>query len=234
VGDEPVLIARRCAVPVWVAADRTAAGRALLEHADCDVLVCDDGLQHYALARDLEIAVLDSRGAGNGFCLPAGPLREPVARLASVDIRVRNGPRGDGNELEMRLLPADAFNLREPRRLQPLAAFAGQRVHAVAGIGNPARFFATLRAAGLTLIEHPFPDHHAFRPGDIRFGDGRAVLMTEKDAVKCRVFAGPEHWAVPVDAQLEVAFERRLRELLGGHSLGQTTPGHPGLPDLQG
>jgi tetraacyldisaccharide 4'-kinase len=234
VGDEPVLIARRCGVPVWVSPRRAEAGRALLAHSDCVVLICDDGLQHYALARDLEIAVMDGRGAGNGLCLPAGPLREPLGRLGAVDLRVLNGGDGEDGALRMQLHPGQAVSLRHPDRAMPLAAFAGQRVHALAGIGHPARFFATLREAGVEPIEHPFPDHHAYSPADIRFGDGCAVLMTEKDAVKCGPFAGSEHWAVPVDAQLEAAFERRLGDLLGGSTLGQTTARHSGMPDLQG
>lgn len=205
VGDEPLLLARRTGVPVCVAARRVEAARAL-EAVGCDVIVCDDGLQHLALARDLEIAVVDgARGLGNGRLLPAGPLREPPARLASVDFVVLNG--GDAamaaawpGALHMRLYGDAVLPVRPGAAPRSLADFAGQAVHAVAGIGNPSRFFAQLREAGLAPIEHAFPDHHAFSAADLDFGDAAPVLMTEKDAVKCESFADNRHWYVPVEA----------------------------------
>ncbi|NIM28632.1 MAG: tetraacyldisaccharide 4'-kinase [Gammaproteobacteria bacterium] len=215
VGDEPVLIARATGCPVAVDPDRVRAARALLSHVDCDVIISDDGLQHLALARDVEIAVVDgARRHGNGRCLPAGPLREPRSRLDSVDMVVANGG-GLPGEFSMRVQMEDAENLLEASLRRPLADFKGGTVHAVCGIGAPERFFAALEGAGLTLIRHRFPDHHPFSASDIRFDDAAPVLMTEKDAVKCRRFADPRHWCVPVRAELPGAFTARLLRLLG-------------------
>jgi len=219
VGDEPVLIARRTAGPVWVARRRTQAAQALLAHSDCDVLICDDGLQHHALQRDLEIALVDGRGLGNGLCLPAGPLREPAARLAQVDAVLANGTDRAG-AWRLDLQPEALLSVAAPERKHRLEALAGQTVHALAGIGNPARFFETLRRAGLRAHEHSFADHHRFRPQDIRFDDDLPVLMTEKDAVKCGSFAGPQHWYLRVGARLDAAAEGGLGELLRGLRYG--------------
>lgn len=208
-GDEPVLLARRTGYPVAVA-PRRAEAAALLVGAGVDVVVCDDGLQHYALARDAEIAVVDAaRGYGNGRLLPAGPLREPLARLRDVDLSLR---QGRGEDVELR--PEPARPVTGAGEARPLAAFAGQRVHAVAGIGDPGRFFAALQDAGLVVTPHPFPDHHPFRPGDISFADDRPVLMTEKDSVKCGAFADARHWYVPVTAHLREDARARLDALL--------------------
>lgn len=207
VGDEPLLICNAADVPVAVGRDRVAAGRLLLAHHDCDVIVADDGLQHYPLFRNVEICVIDgARRFGNGLLLPAGPLREPLARLGTVDFRVCNGGRAQADEVPMSLVGDIAVSLRDPSAHRPLSEFTGRRVHAVAGIGNPARFFAMLRDAGLDVVEHPFPDHHAYVPGDLDFGGDAPVLMTEKDAVKCRAFAAPDHWQVPVRAVLPAGF----------------------------
>ena len=204
VGDEPCLI-RASGVPVAVGRDRPAAAQLLLA-AGCDVLIADDGLQHYRLARDVEICVIDGvRRFGNGHLLPAGPLREPLRRLDRVDLRVCNGGEAQAGEHPMRLVGGEAVSL-DGARAQPLTSFAGQRVHAVAAIGNPARFFASLSAAGIEVIEHAFPDHHAFIATDLAFGDALPVLMTDKDAVKCRAFALLHWWRVPVRAELPVAF----------------------------
>ncbi|WP_426663636.1 tetraacyldisaccharide 4'-kinase [Rhodanobacter aciditrophus] len=204
VGDEPCLI-RASGVPVAVGRDRPAAAQLLLAEG-CDVVIADDGLQHYRLARDVEICVIDGvRRFGNGRLLPAGPLREPLRRLARVDLRVCNGGMPQAGEYPMRLVGGTAATL-DGTREQPLAAFAGQRVHAVAAIGNPARFFASLREAGIDTIGHAFPDHHAFVANELAFGDGLSVLMTDKDAVKCRGFAQPHWWRVPVRAELPAAF----------------------------
>jgi tetraacyldisaccharide 4'-kinase len=212
-GDEPVLIARRTGVPVWVDRDRVAAGRALLAEQDVDVIVADDGLQHYRLARTVEIAVVDGRRRfGNGRLLPAGPLREPTSRLAQVDLVLVNGLRSP-HELGFDLRVGDPRALRDDQR-RPLAAFTGSPVHAVAGIGDPSRFFASLRAAGLEPIEHPFPDHHRYRPSDLAFGDPRPVLMTEKDAVKCAAFAQANWYALPVSAALPAAAIARVLDRL--------------------
>lgn len=209
VGDEPVLLARAAGCPVAVARRRSEAAELLIGEG-VDVIVCDDGLQHYALARDAEIAVVDAaRGHGNGRLLPAGPLREAPARLDAVDLVLRRGA-GDDFELE----PEAARPVAGGDERRPLTAFAGRRVHAVAGIADPGRFFAMLRAAGLEVIPHPFPDHHPFRARDIRFENGACVLMTEKDAVKCAGFADAGHWYVPVVARLSAPARGRLEELL--------------------
>ncbi len=199
VGDEPVVLARRTGLPVAIGRARVEAAR-LLIGAGCDVLVSDDGLQHYALSRDVEIVVIDGeRRFGNGWLLPAGPLRESPRRLGRVDAIVLNGGVPSAGELAMRLEPGMVIGLRGGAPV-PLADFAGRTVHAVAGIANPQRFFRLLRAAGLEVIEHPFDDHADFRAADIRFADRNPVLMTEKDAVKCAGFADDRHAFVPVEA----------------------------------
>ncbi|MEP7311808.1 MAG: tetraacyldisaccharide 4'-kinase [Pseudomonadota bacterium] len=216
VGDEALLLFRRSGVPVCVGARRVAAAARLVE-AGCNIVLCDDGLQHMALQRDLEIAVVDgARGLGNGRLLPAGPLREAPGRLDSVDLTVINLPPGPGagwsrnGALGMRLVGTQAVSMLDAARVRDIADFAGETVHAVAAIGHPARFFASLRAAGLTLVEHPFPDHHHFAAADLQFGDTRPVLMTEKDAVKCSRQGDERLWYVPVEANFEPADERRL------------------------
>jgi len=218
VGDEPLLLARRSGAPTVVARDRVAGAR-LLGELGAQVIVCDDGLQHLRLARDLQIVVIDgTRGFGNGRLLPAGPLREPAARLAAADLVVLNGA---ARHASLAALPGGAPLLNMQLRAglaqslggegaRGLASFAGSPVHAVAGIGSPARFFATLRAAGLELIEHPFPDHHPLTPAELDFGDSLPVLMTEKDAVKCTGFARAGLWYVPVAAHLSDADAQQL------------------------
>ena len=220
VGDEAVLLAARTARPVVVGRDRPAAVRYLLEHAGCDIVLSDDGLQHYPLQRDVEIAVVDGRRRlGNGRCLPAGPLREPASRLAAADFVVANGPAAAG-EVAMRLVGDELCAVGEGGRRRPLHAFAGQRVHAVAGIGHPGRFFDDLRARGFTVVEHAFPDHHRFGPADLEFGDDAPVVMTEKDAVKCRPFARDGQWYLPVQAVLPEDFSERLLARLKGNANG--------------
>jgi len=214
-GDEPCLMARRAACPVWVGADRAAAAIALRgAHPDVDVILSDDGLQHYRLARDFEIAVIDgARGLGNGWPLPAGPLREPPSRLAGVDAVVINGGDAGGDfpqALKMRLQGDRFRNLARPQQVVTAAHFRGVHVHAVAGIGNPQRFFGQLRGLGLECSEHSFPDHHPYRAADLAFGDNAPVVMTEKDAVKCTAFATNHHWALIVDAEVDA----RLGELV--------------------
>jgi tetraacyldisaccharide 4'-kinase len=214
-GDEPCLI-RAAGVPVAVGRDRPAAAR-LLVAAGCDLVIADDGLQHYRLRRDVEICVIDgARRFGNGRLLPAGPLREPQARLAEVDFRVCNGGEPAPGEVPMSLAGDEAQRLAEPAQRRPLADFAGRRVHAVAAIGHPERFFAGLRARGIEVVAHAFPDHHAYRPEDLAFGDGLPVLMTAKDAVKCVAWAGPDWWSVPVRAELPQAFLDALAARLAG------------------
>jgi len=221
VGDEPVLIARRTGCPVVVDPDRVRGARWLLGQTPCDLLIADDGLQHYRLARDLEILVVDGeRRLGNGFLLPAGPLREGTSRLRTVDLVVANGGVPHRGEHAMALRPGDLSSLARPERRERLTDWRGRSVYAIAGIGNPERFFRMLRDHGLEVEALPFPDHHAFTAADIEPPGDRPVLMTEKDAVKCRTFAGPRHWVVPVDAEPDTAFvthlNARLSELLDG------------------
>ncbi|MEO8777398.1 MAG: tetraacyldisaccharide 4'-kinase [Rhodanobacter sp.] len=212
VGDEPCLI-HAAGVPVAIGRERPAAARLLLD-AGCDVVIANDGLQHYALARDVEICVIDGvRRFGNQRLLPAGPLREPMARLERVDFRVCHGGEPAAGEFPMQLHSGEATGLQDGTR-RPLADFCGQRVHAVAAIGHPARFFTSLRAAGIEPIEHAFADHHPFVAADLAFGDQLPVLMTDKDAVKCRRFAQPDWWRVPASAVLPAAFYDALVERL--------------------
>jgi tetraacyldisaccharide 4'-kinase len=203
VGDESILLARRTGAPVAIGRDRPAASQ-LLVNAGCDVVVSDDGLQHYALARDCEIVVIDGdRRFGNGWLLPAGPLRETRARLSAADAIVVNGGRAllDG-AFSMRLEAKGALSLIGGAA-KTLNEFAGRSVHAVAGIGNPDRFFNMLRAHGIEVVGHALPDHAHLQAADISFADERPVLMTEKDAVKCQGIAGPHHWYVPVTASFD-------------------------------
>lgn len=217
-GDEPLLLAEQSARPVAVGSDRPAAAALLLD--DCDVIVSDDGLQHYALGRDLEIAVIDGEvGLGNGRLLPAGPLREPARRLDEVDfVAVRNGAWPGAWRYAIRPAVARHLVTGESRALE---AFAGQAVHAVAGIGRPGRFFNDLEAVGLEPARHAFPDHHAFVVDDLAFGDAQPVLMTAKDAVKCRAFADRRMWQVDTAVVDHDGLAQAVCERLAG----------PGRPD---
>ena len=213
-GDEPVLIARRAGVPVRVDRSRSAAARELIA-AGCNVIICDDGLQHYRLRRDVEIEVIDGhRRYGNGRLLPAGPLREPSERGAECDFRVVNGGDASFGEWPMKLR-ADCAVPVSGGRNRPLASFGGHRVHAVAGIGNPQRFFEMLRSLGIGVVPHAFADHHRYVVADFEFGSELPVLMTEKDAVKCAAFANEWHYSVPVTAELPEAFWVALLDRLG-------------------
>ena len=214
VGDEAVLLAGATGCPMAVGPDRVATATALIEHSDCDVLVSDDGLQHYALQRDIEIVVIDGiRRFGTGFSIPAGPLREPAKRLREADLVVING-LGSAHEHIMRMKPGDARSLIDSSVTRRLADFYGQAVHAVAGIGNPERFFQSLEQQGMQLEKHVFPDHYKFSAEDIRFEDNKPVIMTEKDAVKCRYFASENDWYIPVTVLMSADFCQRLDELL--------------------
>lgn len=214
VGDEPLLLAKQSQCPVAVGIKRAESAKLLLELGGCDLIISDDGLQHYALARDIEIAVVDGeRWFGNGYCLPAGPMREPPSRLESVDLVVVNGEKNEAGQFSMQLTGSEAVNLATGQS-RPLSEFAGQPCHAIAGIGNPGRFFRLLEKAGIIAIEHSFPDHYRFTAGDLVFNDGLPVLMTEKDAVKCVNFAMGDLWQVPVQAELEPEFANRFLELL--------------------
>ena len=223
VGDEALLLARKTSCPVVVAADRSRALAWLEQSVQPDVVLSDDGLQHYAMGRDLEIAVIDGvREFGNGRCLPAGPLREPPSRLQSCDLVVRNG-HGDPHSLSFEVQPEEllALNSREGRK--PLQAFSGCTVHAVAGVGNPGRFFRMLKQAGLNIIEHAFPDHHAYVKADLEFGDGAPILMTEKDAVKCETFLDSDIWYLPIIVRANAALEQRISTLIEGIPIAKTT-----------
>jgi len=206
-GDEPKLIRERTGLPVFVDRDRVAAARAAVA-AGCDLVIADDGLQHRRLARDVEIEVIDGeRGYGNGLLLPAGPLREAPR---PTDFRVVNVSERPGDivregDVPMRLRLREAVSLSDDSTRRSLAAFASAPVHAIAGIGNPDRFFGALRAAGLRLHEHAFADHHDFERADFRGMDG-TVLMTEKDAVKCRGLGLGDAWSVPAEAELPAEF----------------------------
>ncbi len=222
VGDEAVLLAQRLKCPVWVGEDRVAVARALLvARPDCNVILSDDGLQHYRLGRDLEVVVVDGlRRFGNGFVLPAGPLREPQQRLQCVDAVVVNDGKVTENEYSMSLQGRTFRNVSDIEAFADADDFSDQHCHAVAGIGHPSRFFNHLRGLGLSVVEHPFLDHHAYVPQDLQFDDSAAILMTEKDAVKCHTFAPPKCWFLRVDAMLDSAFGEiileRLRELENG------------------
>ena len=214
VGDEALLIAKQTACPMAVGPLRADAAILLLKQADCNVILSDDGLQHYALNRDIEIAVIDGeRRFGNGYCLPAGPLREPIERLQSVDLIIVNGEKSEDNEFSMQLVGDTVVNLVTGEQ-KYLKEFNAVDCHALAGIGNPERFFKLLDTAGLICTTHSFPDHYQFQRHDIEFSDNKPVLMTEKDAVKCTEFAGKQHWYLPVKAVPEPGFSEQLLNLL--------------------
>lgn len=215
-GDEPKVMFEKTGMPILVDRDRVAAARAAVA-AGCQLVLADDGLQHRRLGRDIEIEVVDGgRRYGNGLLLPAGPLREPPR---PCDFRVVNGGLAQEGEWSMLLKLGDAISLADPNKRRSLASFASAPVQAVAGIGNPSRFFSALRNAGLQPIEYPFPDHHAYRPEDFD-GLSGPILMTDKDAVKCRGLALDDAWAVAAEAELSpqffVAVERKLKEVHAG------------------
>ena len=222
-GDEPVLLARQAGCPVVAGPDRVAdADMLVLEHR-CNVIISDDGLQHYRLGRNIEIAVLDGvRRFGNGRCLPAGPLREPRKRLQRVQARVANGVAQEG-EIGMQLETQAVYNLLSGVSISPAEFGNGDPVHAVAGIGHPARFFQHLRDLGFAVIEHAFADHHAYRPSDVDYPENTRVIMTEKDAVKCQAFARANHWYLTVKAKPEPPLAILILKLLKGKKRGQKT-----------
>lgn len=204
-GDEPKLLQQRLGCPVVVDPQRAHAAQALIGHVD--IILSDDGLQHYALTRQAEVVVIDGqRGFGNGWLLPVGPLREPISRLQNVDVCVRNG---NDFQVQAQSLLNAASGL--PRSLSDLN---GLTVHAVAGIGHPERFFNTLRDLGARVIPHSFPDHYAYQADDVQFGDEHPVVMTEKDWVKCQAFAGEQHWYLTVGVVLTEQAERAINEVL--------------------
>ncbi|MRI35240.1 tetraacyldisaccharide 4'-kinase [Endozoicomonas sp. OPT23] len=212
VGDEPVMLASQTGIPVMVDPNRVSAAKALIEQFDCDLIIADDGLQHYNLVRHIELAVVDgARMLGNQLSLPAGPLRELPERLETVDLVLVNGQAQKKLDVAF-----DSFYL-QPDDLKPVIKGKGSeppekgKVHGVAGIGNPERFFLTLEQEGYEVIPHPFPDHHDFSELDLQFGDELPVLMTAKDAVKCRTYSNDKLWYLPVQAHMpESVFERIL------------------------
>lgn len=211
VGDEALLMARHSGCPVVVGVNRVAAVQMLLERMpQCSVVISDDGLQHYRLRRDIEIAVIDAaRGFGNGYLLPAGPLREPVRRLQEVDYLLANG--GQFTNAETFILKSSTLcAVRDHKPCNNEEALKSQPIHAVAGIGNPGRFFAVLRQAGFDVIEHAFPDHYQYTVQDLMFADAYPVLMTEKDAVKCEQFADARMWYLPVTVDLDDSFLKQF------------------------
>lgn len=243
VGDEPLILAAT-GLPVFVGRDRAAAGRALLAaHPDCDVILSDDGLQHYRLGRDVEIAVVDqARGTGNGLLLPAGPLREPEWRLDTVDAVVRlvsgdasRAGTGEGNATFTTLVPQPWRSVVDGARPADPARWIGPGVHVVAGIAHPQRFFASVRAAGIVATEHVYPDHHAYRPADLDFAGATAILMTQKDAVKCVRFADERHWFLPVRATVDPALVDLVEDRIGGPQAARTArmPGDQGPPRVR-
>lgn len=216
VGDEAVLMVKRADCPIVVGPERYKAAQMLLDKSDCDIILSDDGLQHYALARDIEIAVIDGkRRFGNGYLLPCGPLRESISRLQTVDLVIVNGTAEEceENEFQMEIEGNIAINLKT-REEKMLTDFSGASVHALAGIGNPKRFFNLLESHNISIDAHSFPDHHQFTSDDIVFDGDKSVLMTEKDAVKCFDFASEKHWYVPIKAVPEVHFVDKLLTLI--------------------
>ena len=214
VGDEALLLAHRTQFPVVVAPNRAIAVNAL--HKKCDVIISDDGLQHYALHRDIELVVIDPNlGLENKFCLPAGPLRETIARLQDVDFVIKNyNVDWTGDTYSMIMEPVVVSNLKDPTLTKKITDFKNQVVHAIAGIGNPKRFFQTLRQHEVQVIEHPFPDHHIFQPKDFLFQDNAHIIMTEKDAVKCQTMADHNFWYLQVAAKLSDEFAAQILDKL--------------------
>ncbi len=220
-GDEAVLIATKTACPVAASPIRSDAAQLLLDTQNCDIILADDGLQHYALQRDIEIIVIDGkRRFGNNFFLPCGPLREPQERIREVDFVIINGGEPQDEEILMTLVPNVAINLVTHEQ-RTLTEFNSQNCHAIAAIGHPQRFFDMLATFGLKTENHIFADHHVFKKRHINFKDNLAVLMTEKDAIKCGEFASEQHWVVPVQPQLPSSFFNQLLTLIKQH--GQKT-----------
>lgn len=218
VGDEAVLLAQKTGCPMRVGPDRVAAVTALLADHACDVVISDDGLQHLALGRDLEIVVVDGqRGFGNGFCLPAGPLRESLKRLSSVDCIVINGQPDTPQRVMKSTLPSPCFemqfkatgiyNVLDPSQALDINALANKPIHAVVGIGHPERFFASLKALGFSsIIPHVYPDHYCYQKQDFDFAVSDVVIMTDKDAVKCRSLVGHNGWSLAITVDIESQF----------------------------
>ena len=214
-GDEPVMIALATQVPVVISPNRAEAIELLVTYG-CDIVIADDGLQHHAMARDIEVVVMDaSRQLGNGLLLPMGPLREPRQRLDTVDFCIENGEKIAPGHYAMQLQPQHFIHMQSGQSVS-VAEFAAKynQVHAVTGIGNPQRFFSTLNAMDVDTINHAFPDHHAFTEADFNFADDMAVVMTAKDAVKVKSFAKPDYFYLAVTANIEAPFYTQFEQAL--------------------
>ncbi|MDH5217450.1 MAG: tetraacyldisaccharide 4'-kinase [Gammaproteobacteria bacterium] len=237
VGDEAVLLARHCQCPMGVGPERVAAIKQLTKYYNVDVIISDNGILHYAMGRDMEIAVIDGeRRFGNGYCLPAGPLLEPVGRIDNVDFRINNGGDVQAREYAMQISQQELVNLKDPNKTMRISELNGKRAHAIAGIGKPKRFFEQLVEQGIKVEEHPFEDHHPYQAGELDFGDKDIVLMTEKDAVKCERFAQDNYWYVRMKADIDSDLGRKILESLEktsqpqGKIDGQQVARHPGMP----
>ena len=219
-GDEAILLAQNTACPVIVSANRKNAVEFLLNKYKVDVVLSDDGLQHYNLPRNYEIVIVDGdRGFGNSRCLPAGPLREPIARLKSCDLVVNNG-KNDTKHCYFEIKYNDVVSLCSDTIRKPLKDLKDFTVHAVAGIGNPNRFFNMLKGVGLNIIEHRFPDHYIYKASDLEFNDDYPVIMTEKDAVKCRKYVANDIWYLPISISANTELEKQIFTLIEGISHG--------------
>jgi tetraacyldisaccharide 4'-kinase len=214
VGDEAVLLAARTGAAVVVARQRSSAIKTLLQQTACDIILSDDGLQHYAMQRDLEIVVIDAtKKLGNQWCLPAGPLREPISRLKKVDLVVFN--RGEASQCAFSLTAMSLINVSRPTITLSVQTLQGKKVHALAGIASPQRFFNYLISLGAEVIAHPYPDHYQFKSRDLQgFSVEDQIIMTEKDAVKCRAFATKNSWFLPIEAQLNLTLVTALEDCL--------------------
>ena len=207
-GDEPLIIHRNTNRPVCISPNRTQAVKKLLEDTDTDIVISDDGLQHYKLGRDMEIIVFDGlRGIGNSLCLPAGPLREPLERSKAADFIVSSTKRLNIEEIQedclMAYKPLEWVRLSDNRRFPAKDWPLSRNVHAVAGIGNPSKFYNTLTALGVNLVEHSFPDHYQFKDEDLNFEDKHPILMTEKDAVRCMDIKNKNLWYLSIEAEIK-------------------------------
>ena len=215
VGDEPVIIARNTNCPVVVAKKRAKGAKKLVEKYNCNIILCDDGMQHYSLARDIEIAVIDGqRRFGNNYCFPAGPLREPKSRIFKADLIVSKY-NARTCEHKMDYTYHQLVSLNELSKTIPISDLHGMTVHAIAGINNPDHFFSYLRSHKLELIIHKFPDHYSYTEDDVKFDDNFPVVMTEKDAVKCLNYSSDKHWYIPISAELSKSFVCDLDKLMG-------------------
>ena len=210
VGDEPLIIAKKCNCPVAVAKKRVRAAKELVSKYNCNIIISDDGMQHYSLGRDIEIAVIDGqRRLGNGYCLPAGPLREPKNKLLNIDLIVSKYT-SQISEYTMEYIYQDLISLAKPAKTISLSELRDMKVHVITGIDNPENFFSYLQTHKLELIIHQFPDHHIYEEHEVVFNDDLPIIMTEKDAVKCARYSNNNHWYIPIVAKLPNSFNNVL------------------------